>query len=121
MRYRPLSPTGDFTFGKPWLVNSAAAVAQAIGTRLRLWYGEWFVDTSDGTQWLEEVLGPAATRNPTAEIRRRILGTPGVTGLVSLKATVFGATRQIQVQAQVQTQYSTTPVAVNLMLQAPTG
>lgn len=39
MRYRVLSPTGDYTFGQgpgEFLVNSPAAVAQAIGTRLRL-------------------------------------------------------------------------------------
>jgi len=120
MRYRPLSPTGDYTIGQPWYVNNTNAVAQAIKTRLNLWLAEWFIDTSDGTPWLTQVFGPRASRNPDAAIRQRILQTPGVTGLVSYQSTYFGATRQIQVQAQVQTQYSTTPVPIDLMLTSPT-
>lgn len=39
------------------LVNSPEAVAQAIKTRFLLWYGQWFLDTTEGTPWIQSVLG----------------------------------------------------------------
>ncbi|MFW3086591.1 hypothetical protein ACN6UI_27150, partial [Klebsiella aerogenes] len=55
MRYRREDDDGDYTFGQgddTWLVNSPEAVAQAIKTRFLLWYGEWFLDTTEGTPWI---------------------------------------------------------------------
>jgi hypothetical protein len=60
MRYRALSPTGDYQFGNgqlDFLINSPEAVAQAVETYLKLWLGEWFLNTNDGTPWLEGVFG----------------------------------------------------------------
>ena len=60
MRYRREDDDGDYTFGQgddTWLVNSPEAVAQAIKTRFLLWYGEWFLDTTAGTPWIQSVLG----------------------------------------------------------------
>lgn len=126
MRYRPLSPTGDYTIGQKWLVNSPQTVAQAIGTRLKLWLGEWFLDTTDGTPYLTQVLGErygknpdTAIKNPDAAIKRRILGTPGVSQLLSYSSS-FNAPadgpRTLTINAQVQTIYSITPVSLNLPL-----
>jgi hypothetical protein len=50
MRYRREDDDGDYTFGQgddTWLINSPEAVAQAIKTRFELWYGQWFLDTTD--------------------------------------------------------------------------
>lgn len=52
MRYRREDENGDYTFGKgddTWLINSPECVAQAIRTRFLLWYGQWFLDTTEGT------------------------------------------------------------------------
>jgi hypothetical protein len=60
MRYRALSPTGDYQFGNgqlDFLINSPEAVAQAVETYLRLFLGEWFLNVNDGTPWLEGVFG----------------------------------------------------------------
>ncbi len=60
MRYRREDDDGDYTFGEgddTWLVNSPEAVAQAIKTRFLLWYGQWFLDTTEGTPWIQSVLG----------------------------------------------------------------
>ena len=117
MRYRPLDANGDYTVGVPWLVNSPATVEQAIRTRLKLWEGEFFLNTADGTPWFSKILGPRATRNPDAAIRQRILGTPGVTGLTGYSSTYTPKTRTLPVQAQVQTNYSTTPINLSVSLQ----
>lgn len=114
MRYRPLSATGDYTIGIPFLVNSPQAVAQAVLTRLKLWLGEWFLDTSDGTPYMTDVLGERAGKTPDAAIKRRILGTEGVTQIISYLSAYDGNTRTLTVTTTVQTLYSTTPVTVSV-------
>lgn len=60
MRYRREDADGDYTFGSgddTWLINSPEAVAQAVKTRFELWYGQWFLDTTEGTPWIQSVLG----------------------------------------------------------------
>jgi hypothetical protein len=117
MRYRTLDTNDDYVVGQPWLVNSPQAVAQAVKTRLRLWQGEFFVDTTDGTPYLQQILGKRdATRNPDAAIKVRILGTLGVTGIAQYASVYDGNTRILTVYALVNTIYSTQPVAVAVPL-----
>ena len=114
MRYRQLTPSGDYTFGLPFYVNDTNAVAQAISTRLKLWYGEWFLDTTDGTPWLSQILGPRAQRNPDAAIKQRILGTPGVVSILSYSSTYTGSSRSLTVNVTVNTLYGTTTISETL-------
>ncbi len=81
MRYRVLDSNGDYVFGQgvgEFLVDSPDAVAQAIETRLQLGTNEWFLDLSEGTPYLEEILGMGKSVTADAAIRDRILGTPNV-------------------------------------------
>ncbi len=67
MRYRREDADGDYTFGSgddTWLINSPEAVAQAIKTRFELWYGEWFLDTTAGTPWINPC-SASKSRKPT--------------------------------------------------------
>jgi hypothetical protein len=105
VRYRALDANGDYVVGQQFLINSPACVAQAVMTRLRLWLGEFFVDTSDGTPWLTEVLGPRAGRSPDAAIKTRIVLTPNVTGLSAYDSNFDGTTRALTVTATLQTAY----------------
>jgi hypothetical protein len=60
MRYRTLDANGDYTFGQNganFLVNSPAAVGQAVLTRVKLMQGEWFLDQTAGTPYDTEILG----------------------------------------------------------------
>lgn len=117
MRVRPLSPLGDYTIGRPWYVNNPQAVEQVVGTRLKLWAAEWFLDTSDGTPWLTEVLGERYGKAPDAAIKRRILGSPGVQQILSYSSSFSGsAIRTLTVNVTVQTIYSTTPISVSIPL-----
>ena len=105
MRYRALSPTGDYVFGPTahFLVNTPAAVAQLIQTRLALYVGEWFLDQREGLA-KSQILGnnTQATRDP--EIQQRILGTPGVKSLLSYQSAV-DPQRNFTVSANVDTIY----------------
>lgn len=106
MRYRRLDANGDATFGRSAaniLVDSPEAVAQAVRTRLLLQTGEWFLDTSDGTAWSDKIEGKSdATRD--LEIKARILGTPGVTEIVSYQSTL-DSQRRFTVSSTINTQF----------------
>lgn len=108
MRYRAMDDSGDYKLGgnSAFFVNSPEAVTQAIQTRLRLWRGEWFINTKDGTPWATNVLGKRKLgRIPDTAIKQRILGTQGVTDIVSFVSTFNGETRSLTVNATVNTKY----------------
>lgn len=110
MRYRAHSPDGDYVFvgQSPFLIDTPAAVAQAIKTRLRLAAGEWFLDDREGFD-LSQVLGNNTQATRDLEVKRVILGTDGVTALVSYFSQV-DSQRRFTVEARVDTAYG--PVTI---------
>lgn len=114
MRYRKLDADGDYTLGSgaDFHANTPEAVAQAVLTRLRLWTGEWFVDTTDGTPWDTEILGKRLQRkNPDSAIKRRILETDGVTEITDYSSTFDGETRKFSVTATINTAYGSASIS----------
>jgi hypothetical protein len=106
MRVRAQTASGDYTFGQGsanFLVNSPEMVAQLIKTRLGMNLGEWFLDVTDGTPWLTQVLGAHTQDTCDQAVRSRILGTPGVVKIVSYSSTVVG--RSFSILASVMTQF----------------
>ncbi|MNE73460.1 hypothetical protein D3C80_1694720 [compost metagenome] len=77
-------------------------MAQNVRTRLKFFLGEWFLDTTDGTDWFGGVLGKGS-RLATREsiIRRRILLTPGCAGMTSFSVTSDPTTRRLTVTASI--------------------
>lgn len=117
MRYRALDANGDMTFGQSqanFLVNSSAAVAQAIQTRLGLLTGEWWLDLSEGTPYMTEVVGTGTQQIYDQAIKARILGTQGAAAITSYSSSLDPTTRKLSVSAQVLTIYSSQPVDVTL-------
>lgn len=114
MKYRQLDSLGDYAIGKPFLENSPTCVAQAVSTRLKLWRKEWFVDTSDGTPYSEEVLGKRQERVPEAAIKKRILGTTGVTSITAFSSQYDGDTRELLINATIDTLYGSTSIDTTL-------
>lgn len=105
MRYRQLSPTGDYQVSPAavWLVNSPACVAQAVLTRLRLLIREWFLDLDEGLN-TDKILGVGTQGTRDAAVKTRILGTPGVVELVSYQSNV-STSRAFTVTATINTLY----------------
>lgn len=114
MRYRPLSAQGDYTIGLPFLYNSPACVAQAVQTRLLLYLGEWFLDTTDGTPWFQNILGKQFNSDPTIYVKQRVLGTPNVTAIVSFNSLFNGPTRTFTMTMVLNTAYGQTTSTVTL-------
>lgn len=114
MRYRALSTTGDYQFGRSgiFLQDSPACVAQAILTRLKLWTGEWFLDKTEGTPYEGQIIGHNTQGTRDVAIKQRIVETPGITELISYSSSVSG--RRLTVSAQVATQYGPTSITAVL-------
>lgn len=108
MIYRQLDANGDYQIGQ-FLSNSPEAVAQAVKTRLLLWQGEWFLDTSDGTPYMQGILGH--NRNYDFAIKSRILSTPNVTEIVSYSSNV-SPNRALSVTCSINTAYGQATVSI---------
>lgn len=107
MRYRALTPSGDYTFGSgstAFLVNSPACVAQAILTTLRLMQGEWFLDQTAGVPYNTKILGKNTSATRDSAIRAAILGVEGVTSIDSYQSQLLPG-RMFVVNARVSTLY----------------
>lgn len=113
MRYRREDNNGDYTFGSgdsSWLIDSPETVAQAVKTRFELWYGQWFLDVTDGTRYMQSVLGKQQSDVYKLAIRDRISGTPGVLSLLSFDTVNDSTTRRVTFTATVNTLYGQTTV-----------
>lgn len=117
MRYRELSPTGDYVFGQgsqEFLVNSPQCVAQAVGTRLKLLQGEWFLDVTAGTPYSTQVLGTHTQATYDIAIQNEILGTEGVLSISNYTSNVDTVTRALGISATIDTIYGQTELAQSL-------
>ena len=88
------------------LIDNAERVAQQILISLRFWYGEWFLDTTQGVPYLEYIL----VKNPNlAHIRQifreTIVAVPGVTAINSLELAYNTQERTLDVEYAVTTNY----------------
>ena len=113
MRYRKLDKNGDFSAGHgsaDFFVDSPEAVGQSVLTRLRLWTGEWFLDTNEGTPYRELVLGVRKRQTAGPAIKMRVAGTEGVTEVSDFAAEYDGDARALTVTATVDTVYGETTI-----------
>lgn len=120
MRYRKLSPTGDYVFGQggqDYYANSPEAVGQAVETRLLLATEEWFLDTTTGTPYSTQVLGKGTENLYDLAFRERIINTPGVTSITTYESALDPNTRRLTVAGTVDTLYGSTPFAATLVVQ----
>lgn len=117
MRYRKMDANGDYTFGNQqadFYVDTPAGVAQAVQTRLELFTGEWFLDTTDGTPWRTDVLGKYTQRAYDTVVKDRILQTDGVTSIDSYSSTMDRNARALSIGATISTIYGVTTVQATL-------
>ena len=111
MKYRTLTTTTadsprDYQLNV-FLKDSPECVGQAVLTRLLLWQGEWFNDTTDGTPYYQKIFGHAT--NYDLEVQSRILGTPNVIEILDYSSNI-DSTRNLSVNCTLNTKFGTTTI-----------
>src|SRR5574344_2499530 len=113
MTVRKLDENGDIVTSGVQFITERDEIAQTVKTRLHLFLGEYFRDTTDGTPWFESILGKgSALSNKDAILRNRIVRTPGVIRLTSFSTDYDLTTRRYSVSAGILTQYGETDVYI---------
>lgn len=88
------------------MVDAAGQVAQQLKIKLKLWAGEWFLDTEFGTPYLQEILGKQLTLSGAlAAIRTSILEVEGVRQILRFDYNFSNATRVLTVDFEVDTPF----------------
>ncbi len=95
--------TGDLAFdtnGDLNLIEGVPRMVQQARIRLRTFQGEWFRDERVGMPWYQRVLGikPMKKAVITNDIRRAILGIPGVRDVYDITFKFDPATRTAEVK-----------------------
>jgi hypothetical protein len=115
--YRKLDLNGDPLWGggQTNFMSDLEAIAQAIGTRLKLLQGEWWENLNLGTPIFQSMLGvPGSGKRPrpvSLLLVQRILSTPFVTGVSNVTTSYDPNARAFQFSCQVQTRFGTITVA----------
>lgn len=116
MRYRKLDDHDDYTFGNGALdfyFNVPAAVGQAVETGLMLWLGEWYLDTSLGTPYIQGVLGKHTQAIADGTIQNQVANTQGVVDISSYSSQFDSVKRTMSVELSVDTIYGLTQVEID--------
>ena len=105
MKTRALDPeTGDIVTSGKQFIDNVDAIAQTVGTRLKLFYGDYFRDSTVGFPFFQ--LFPsrvASVGSKNAAIREVILLTPGITEILRYESDFDLQTRGFTVNAEVMT------------------
>ncbi|WJV25926.1 MULTISPECIES: hypothetical protein [Pseudomonas] len=114
MTVRRLDENGDIVTQGQQFIAGREEIAQTVLTRLRLFLGEYFRDTTDGTPWYEQILGKfTSLSSAEAALRARIANTPGVIRLTSFSADFDINTRRYSVTAGILTEFGLDEVTLN--------
>ena len=94
------------------LVDKAEQVRQQLLIKLKLWRGEWFLDTEFGTPYLQQILGKQLTLSGAlAALRKSILEVEGVRQILSFSYSFSNSTRKLTVEFTADTPYGIVEVA----------
>ena len=89
------------------VVAEAEAVGQHVRQRLMTFEGEWFLDTTAGVPWLDQLLGKAY--DPAlaeAVVKAEIMDTDGVTEITSFSVRFLREQRNLDIHSvEVMTEY----------------
>jgi hypothetical protein len=111
MIYRRVDQNYDYTLGsnRQNFISDREAVGQAVSTRLKNLYQEWWEDTEDGLPLFQQILGVSVHGNNKQIVDRiiqdRIEKTLHVTGVSNFSSTFDNQTRKYAFSCNVDTVY----------------
>jgi hypothetical protein len=113
MIIRNLDKNGDWTFGsgKADYIDGNAAIELNIRTRLYSWVGDCFFDTAAGIDWYNRLGSKNQRALLELDLRRIILQSYGVTGIVTFSSNLDSITRRFSAQYSIDTIYSKNYIA----------
>lgn len=95
-----------------YFVDQAEQVRQQLLIKLKLWNGEWFLDTEFGTPYSQQILGKQLTLSGAlAAIKTSIFEVDGVRSMTSFSYDFSNATRKLAVNFVVDTVYGIVEVS----------
>jgi len=104
-----LSPDRDLDLdllGRASFVEGADRIAQQINTTLLAFMGEWFLDTTFGVPYFEDILVKSPDRSGIEAIfRARIRAVPGVTQVSAMQLQLERQLRVLRVTYQADTTF----------------
>lgn len=87
-------------------VDGAERIHQQLQIKLKLWQGEWFLNTAFGTPYLDKILGKQITLNGAlAALKESINQVNGVQEIEQFNYDFDRQTRQLIVHFAVKTPY----------------
>lgn len=98
MKYRKLTAQNDYSFGNGLndFYYDKEAIAQAIKTKILLFYGEWWEDITIGIPMFQSILGQVDQESIKTTsallLRKRILETPGVRSVDDIQTEIIKRT-----------------------------
>ena len=92
MRIRNLDANHDWTFGQGTgnYLTGNPAIGLNIETRILSWLGDCFFDTGAGIDWANRLGSKNQRQLLESDLRRIILQSYGVTGIVTFNTSVTG-------------------------------
>lgn len=94
------------------LIGAAEQVRQQLLIKLKLWRGEWFLDTEFGTPYLQEILGKQLTLSGAlAALKQSILEVSGVQRIVTFTYAFSNSTRKLTVDFSAETPFGIVEVS----------
>lgn len=78
---------GEIVTSGEHFVRDQYAISKSVIRRVKTFYGEVFLDRTDGTRMLNGILGKTSDTEREQELRRRILTTDGVLAITQMSIT----------------------------------
>jgi len=113
MTYRKLDENGDYMLGVQGnMLSGLDAITQAIKTRLRTVYGEWFQGDPTALDYFGGILGQKTISNDALDLDviNRIMDTIGVLSVYGIQSSLVG--RVYRFSCNVKTVYGDTTAEV---------
>lgn len=92
---------GDLATRPDHFLDGRESTAAGVYHRLRMFFAEWFLDITDGTPWIQSVLGKRPQDVAEAAIKERIITAPDVVAITAFSFDMDNTTRRITVDATI--------------------
>ena len=78
---------GEIVTSGDHFLYDQAAISKGVLRRIKTFFGEYFLDRTDGTKMINGVLGKTSEVEREQELRRRILTADGVLAITQMSIT----------------------------------